>query len=68
MSAEGLGERGCCGLGRAFAPPVSRTPRLAGDSVVPGEQHGQGLGLVRVQGHVTRLPTASSGPAQSCEA
>ncbi|WP_424863707.1 hypothetical protein [Streptomyces sp. MMS24-I29] len=61
MGAEDIGEPGCCGLGRSFAPPVTRTLRSAGNSVVPSEQPGRGLGFGRIHGHGDQRGTELAG-------
>ncbi|MEV8309122.1 hypothetical protein AB0P36_17660 [Streptomyces flavidovirens] len=50
MGAEGI-ERGRRSLSRSFTPPVISGMRLVGNFVALGEQHGQGLGLGRLQRH-----------------
>jgi hypothetical protein len=71
VSAEGIRERCRRSLGWPFAPPFISVLRLVGDSVASGEQHGQGLGLGRVQGQGdqrgTELVNAVPGEAPGSE-
>ncbi|MEH6373949.1 hypothetical protein V7793_06305 [Streptomyces sp. KLMMK] len=51
MDGKGTCERGGCGLGRPFTPPLIVAQRLTWDLAALYEKRGQGLRLGGVQGH-----------------